>query len=333
MDFILTFVLKYFCVIIFIRKEIYFNGYYSFGLNMSLVDEIIKGRKTFFIAPDKGLFPENFLEDYLTQGFECYFIESDIFIPVAAKVDIILSIFKDSILFFNIDSALPDLTWEQLIVSARNKYPQAMFGVLYTKRQSDIEKKSLERKYLYEMGLQCGCIQLEYQKTNNYGLISKILQANQAQGRRQNVRAVCGGNCTVKFSSENSPNIIAKLSDISLSHFSLTFKIDEDFSIMDYEKITDCQFYVKGLHFVSDAIMVMKRQTGDSVLYVFAFSNSEGQSGLDDLNRRLLISKIYSIMQENCQNLLDKAFQTVLNNRGKKNGQKMFEEHSAKDSV
>lgn len=285
---------------------------------MSLLDEIIKGRKTFFIAPDKVLFPENFLEDYLIQGYECYFIESDIFIPISAKVDIILSIFRDSILFFNIDSPLSDTTWEKLIVSAKEKYPEAMFGVFYTKRQSEIEKKSLERKYLYEMGLQCGCIQLEYQKNNNYGIISKILQANQAQGRRQNVRAVCGGNCTVKFSSELEKDLVAKLTDISLSHFTLSFKTGEEINVKEYEKILDGQFYIKGLHFTSDAILVMKRQSMDSILFVFAFCTREGQSGLDELNRRLLIPKIYSIMMENCQMLLGQAFQTVLSNRGKK---------------
>ena len=63
----------------------------------NIVDEIIKGRKTFFIAPDRTLFPQSYLEEYLTLGYECYFIDTDIFLPIEVKVDIILSVFKDSI--------------------------------------------------------------------------------------------------------------------------------------------------------------------------------------------------------------------------------------------
>ncbi len=69
----------------------------------SLVNEIIKGRKTFFIAPDRTLFPQSYLEEYLVLGYECYFIDTDIFLPIEAKVDIILSVFKESILYVNVD--------------------------------------------------------------------------------------------------------------------------------------------------------------------------------------------------------------------------------------
>ena len=81
----------------------------------NLVDEIVKGRKTFFIAPDRSLFPQAYLEEYLTLGFECYFIDTDIFLPIEIKIEIILSVFKDSILFFNIDAPLQDNSWPRLI--------------------------------------------------------------------------------------------------------------------------------------------------------------------------------------------------------------------------
>ena len=41
------------------------------------VNEIVNGRKTFFITPDTSLMPELYLEDFFVLGYECYFIEND----------------------------------------------------------------------------------------------------------------------------------------------------------------------------------------------------------------------------------------------------------------
>ena len=41
------------------------------------VKDITSSRKTFFIAPDDSFFPESYLEDYFSLGYECYFIEND----------------------------------------------------------------------------------------------------------------------------------------------------------------------------------------------------------------------------------------------------------------
>ena len=81
----------------------------------SLVNEIIQGRKTFFIAPDKSLFPESYLEDYLALGYECYFVDTDIFLSITAKVEIILSVFQDALIFFSIDSPLQNDSWPNFI--------------------------------------------------------------------------------------------------------------------------------------------------------------------------------------------------------------------------
>lgn len=156
------------------------------------IKEIVAGRKTFFITPDTSLIPEVFLEDYFALGYECYFIEYDKRISLKKKIDILISIFHDVIIFFNIDYNVPDVEWPVFIKRLTEEYKnQACIGVVYTKRQTKDEKTKLEYKYLYEIGLACGCVQLEYQKKQNFGLIEKILYANQAQGRRKNIRALC----------------------------------------------------------------------------------------------------------------------------------------------
>lgn len=280
----------------------------------SLVDEIVKGRKTFFIAPDRSLFPQSYLEEYLTNGYECYFIDTDIFLPLETKIEIILSVFNDSILFFNIDAPIQDTTWPKLISQMQDKYPGALFGVIYAKRQTPTERHAIERLYLYTIGIQCGCIQLEYQKKNNFELIDKMLFANQAMGRRKNVRAVCSSSCKFQLYSETSGVIQGNLTDISISHFS--FVLPEGMlSLNDYEKIKDIAFTIKGLRFRSDAILYMTRSTENGRLFVFAFSTKNGQSGLDITNRTMVIPKIYEIMMDNCSDLLDKLFSSATRNR------------------
>ena len=139
------------------------------------IKEIVTGRKTFFITPDMSLFPECFLDDYFALGYECYFVENDKHTILQQKLDILISIFHDVIFFFNIDANVQNIEWPTFIRSLTESYSnQASIGVLYTKRQTKDEKNRLEYKYLFEMGLNCGCIQLEYQKKSNFGIIEKI---------------------------------------------------------------------------------------------------------------------------------------------------------------
>lgn len=282
------------------------------------VSEIIKGRKTFFIAPDRSLLPQGFLEEYLTMGYECYFIDNDIFLPIETKVEIILSIFKDCILFFNIDFLIQNLNWAKFIQGMKTKYPESLFGVLYTKRQTSAERAAIEKGYLFNIGIQCGCIQLEYQKKNNFGIIERALYANQAMGRRKNVRAVCTSSCTFQITTEKKEVISGKLNDISISHFSFT--VDENaLSLSEYEKLTDIAFSIKGLHMRSDAVLYISRNTDSGKLCVFAFVCKNGQNGLDPLNKQLLIPKLYEIMSENCNELLEKLFSAASHRRTLKN--------------
>lgn len=271
-----------------------------------MLSEIIQGRKTFFIAPDKSLLPLSYLEEYLSLGYECYFIDNDIFLPLEKKIQLILSTFKDSILFFNIDFPLLHGTWFNLISKMKKIHKDALFGVLYNKRQSQTERTQIEYTYLYLLELQCGCIQLEYQKKNNFGIIEKVLYANQATGRRRNVRAICTTSCTFHLKTPGGETIQGKLNDISLTHFSFTIPKGL-FEIPQYSRIRDINFTIRGTHFRSDAVMFMKRETDEGDLFVFAFSQENG-GGISPLNRKLIVPKLYEIMSSNCHELLSRLF-------------------------
>ena len=276
------------------------------------VNEIVTGRKTFFILPDTSLMPETFLEDYFALGYECYYVAYDKRVNLAKKIKVITSLFKDLIIFFNIDYNLPGYVWEDFIADyIHDNDNAASVGILYTKRQSKLEKNVLERKYLYEMGVRCGCIQLEYQKANNFELVGKILYANQAQGRRKTIRALCSSACTYTYTSgPYKDSITGTLQDISLSHFTVLVS-GTGLEIKLYEKIADIHFNIRGFLFRSDAVLVMERPVNGDMLYVFAFVNSNGQNGLDERTRGLLIPALYKLLTVNCNTILDQMYEKM----------------------
>lgn len=281
------------------------------------IEEIVTGRKTFFITPDTSLLPESFLEDYFSLGYECYFVENDKRVDIRRKIDIIINTFRDVILFFNIDYPISDVNWDEIIDNTLRKYNNGTsIGVFYIKRQSREEKLRLEKKYLFEKGLNCGCIQLEYQKKQNFEIIEKILRANQAQGRRKNIRALCSNTCTfqIRFNGGCYNGI---LQDVSLSHFSFLFS-ENTIPVKLYEKISDIHFNIRGFLFKSDAVLIMERKVGGKSLYVFAFTSSNGAAGLDQRIHQLLVPVIYQLMSANCKTLLDQLYMSGIEDKSEK---------------
>ena len=275
----------------------------------NLVKEFTKGRKTFFITPDKDLISPAFMEEYLSKDYECYFIQHDLNNTIQEKVEAIATLFSDCILFFNIDYHIEGVDWHELIENTKKRFSNVCIGVVYAKRKIPIEKTLLEQEYIFRMGLSSGCIQLEYQKNTNFILIEKVLYANQAMGRRKNVRVVCLNNSSFNLDDGHGNVTTYWLNDVSLSHFSFTIATDEpQLTLKEYEKVQNLSFVIKGMRFTSDAILFMKRQTSSGTLYVFAFVDREGKVGLDDMRRKLMVSKMYEMLSEACVSLLKKYF-------------------------
>ena len=265
-------------------------------------EHIIEGRKTFFICPDATLLPENYLEEYMARGYETYIIGDDRYCPLKAKVEVIIETFTDSILFFYIDMPVSGISWEKYIKELQEKYAgRILIGVLYAKRQSEEDKKKLEKYYLFDVGIQCGCISLEYQKAKNFALIDKVMYANQACGRRKNIRAICDTKSRVSFVTKHG-QIKGSILDISLSHFSAIFEKTLDVQL--YEKIPKVLINVNGLHFISDAILVMQRMKNGVMLNVFVFSNSMGQQGVESDIQPRLLERIYQMTSDKAKSLM-----------------------------
>lgn len=277
---------------------------------MDSMNEIVKGRKTFFIAPDELLLSQDFLEEYLAKDFECYFIKNDLNNSITTKVKTILSLFSDSIIFFNIDYHIENegTDWPHFIGQIAHDFPNVCIGIMYEKRKTLKEKYMIEKFYLYQLGIQGGCVQLEFQKYRNFVLIEKVLFANQAMGRRKTVRAICSNNnCYINLEDNKGKQLYLPINDISLSHFSITMK-DENQDVNLNNRLMNLSFIVKGMRFISNAMLFTKREIQDGTLYVFAFFNNLGKVGLDTSLNKLLIQKMYEILHENCTTILTESY-------------------------
>ena len=270
-------------------------------------EHIIEGRKTFFISPDPSLFPETYLEDYMARGYETYIIGDDRYCPLRAKIEVIIETFTDSILFFYIDSQVKGVHWDRYIKDLQQKYAgRILIGVLYLKRTNEDEKKQFEKYYLFDVGIQCGCIGLEYQKNKNFALIDKVMYANQACGRRKNIRAICDTKSRVSFISKHG-QIKGSVLDVSLSHFSCIFENTLDLQL--YEKVPKMLINVNGFHFASDAILIMQRPKNGVMLNVFVFSNSMGQQGVESDIQPKLLERIYQLTSDKAKSLMRVKFE------------------------
>ena len=275
-------------------------------------EHIIEGRKTFFIVPDASLLPETFLEDFMARGYETYIIGDDRYCPLKAKVEVIIETFTDSILFFYIDMPIKGIKWDKYIRELQEKYTgRILIGVLYLKRQSDEEKSKLEKYYLFDVGIQCGCIALEYQKNKNFALIDKVMYANQACGRRKNIRAICDTRSKVSIVTKHG-QLKGSVLDVSLSHFSCVFERTLD--IQMYEKVPKVLININGLHFATDAILIMQRQKNGVLLNVFVFSNSMGQQGVESDLQPRLIERIYQMTSDKAKSLMRYKFEEARKN-------------------
>ena len=265
----------------------------------------IEGRKTFFIAPDTSFLPESYLEDFLSRGYEAYIIKDFRFYPIYEQVKIIVETCPDSILFFFVDSDV-GVDWAKFIKYIQDEFQgKALIGVLYAKGRTDEQKAAMEKYYLFDLGLQCGCIELAYNKEKNFEIIDKVMYANQACGRRKNVRAICDSAASANFVYQGAV-VKGRVSDISVSHFS--FIPDPNYTFPDiplYTNIGEITVTFKGFRFkVPATLMIQRDLDGGKVLQVFVMLKSNGQQGLDEDIAEKVRERIYTMVTDKVKEAL-----------------------------
>ena len=258
---------------------------------VSLTEEIHV--KTFFVVPDLSLMPEDFLPSFFLKGFEAYYLLDDQYLDIPSKIRILFSLFPELIVFINTDRKLGNLDWRSYIKTLQSEYGErARIGVLYGKHIGEESRRQLEKFYLDDIGINCGCIPIEYRTASNLDLLLGALTANQANGRRKYLRAICGETCMFNFIREQI-RLEGRILDVGISHFSCEFQ-GPDPGLQMYEMATDIQLKLAGIICTISAVLFAKRVVGDTVINVFVFRDSRGQDGLDPD----VLSKVNGFIQD-----------------------------------
>jgi hypothetical protein len=277
-------------------------------------DEIISGIKTFFITPELSCMPEDFLPNFFLKGFETYYLMDDPYLDIASKIEVLFSIFPELLLFFNIDRRLSGIVWPEFIRGLKEKYAdRAMIGVLHNRKPKTPEREQLERTYLYDIGIVGGCIPVGYRKAENLILLTGVLTANQANGRRKFLRAICSASCGFNLDRERR-HLSGTIKDVSISHFSCVFD-GPDPNIPMYEKCANIQLNLSGTICTVNGVVCAKRVVDGTLLYVFVFRNSLDHDGLDAEMLSKVNGFIHATFGKNVMGLVNEGFDVRIKKR------------------
>jgi hypothetical protein len=197
---------------------------------------VARGRKVFFVYPHSVL-SEDLLVDILSSEYEIYCLKSHLLAEKAAQS------WPHSIFFINIDEALSETQWDAWIGRLRNAPATAAARLGIVTYNPNPERA---RKYLMEMGLPCGFIQLKLGVTEAKKIILRTLEANEARGRRKFVRARCAEGSQATFNvSVREAHLQGSVLDISAA--GMAFQFDSTFGLTQGTRLEDVQLRMKGL--------------------------------------------------------------------------------------
>lgn len=265
----------------------------------------IFGRKVFFIAPDAMLIPLSFMEDFCTLGYESHIVSRSNSIPDSVRK--ITKNFPDALIFFNIDTSIPGISYLQFIRQIRQENADIAIGIIFSAINQE-QAKHIEADYKNDVTPSVGCIALFSGKNKeNFDSILSALEKSGAKGRRNNIRAKCNNESHISF-WQGSSNFIAKLDDVNISHICCIPEGSESIRNMKiYDKIRNAHINVNGLEFNSDIVLIMKRiKMGISTAVFMFIKKPDDEPGLEAEAEIKLNKKIYEITSDEFKQLFNK---------------------------
>jgi len=255
---------------------------------------------------------DSFLETSFFNGYESYVICDDAYVSLEDKARMLLREFEELMLFFTIDKTYSMPQWASLIQQLQTAYKDARIGVLYKGIHAAPVDEKIKHLFLYEVGISCGCIPLQFSQIRNQQLLLNILSANEAAGRRKSIRLLCPDKFQLNF-FHNYRKCEARLLDVSVSHFSCTFhETDPDLALNT--SIGEIQLRLSGILFMVDARVALKRVMNGQMVYVFVYQSKGKTEGLEDALKTKMSSLICKYFQHTMHGHLNKVFHRSLVN-------------------
>jgi hypothetical protein len=218
-----------------------------------------QGKKVFLLYPHSVIHDE-MLDILIMSGFETYTLRDH------KRAVRILEHFPGSIMFINIDEGMPEHDWEIYIrqLQENPKTAGTRLGIL-----SYNQDKQLMEKYLMDLAVPCGYVQLKLGIQESTRIILNALQANEAKGRRKYIRAFCEDdiNATMNY---KSPEGLYQGKILDISSAGIAAKIPKFPDLAVNTVLRDVQLKLRGALCMTDAVLMGKRQ-GDGDVWILLF--------------------------------------------------------------
>ena len=217
------------------------------------------GKKIFLLYP-QSVIQQDMLDILIMAGYETYIILD------AERAKKLLTKFPGSIMYINIDERFKEKEWEKYIrgIMEDEATKDSMLGIL-----SYNQDKALMKKYLMDLALPCGYVQLKLGIKESTKIILGALEATEARGRRKFIRADCEDdlNATINIKS-GSGFMNGKILDISSA--GIAAKFDKFENLASNTMLYDIQLKLRTGLIRTDMIYMGKRMDRHHV-YILLF--------------------------------------------------------------
>lgn len=225
------------------------------------------GKKVFFLYPP-SVIRDEMIRRLIEQEYEVYMIKD---IGTANRL---LRKNPHSLCFINLDAAKSEPEWAAWITETMNNPETAHVGIGIVTYNSD---ENLQKKYLMDIGIQCGFIRLKLGIDESTRILLTTLQANEAKGRRKYVRANCQHDTIATLNLRDGPiKTGGKILDISVVGFSCF--LDPDPVMEKNSYIRDIQLKLRASLVRVEAVIYGMREVNDRTVYVLIFRNLDANS-------------------------------------------------------
>lgn len=247
-------------------------------------DDRVFGKKVFFLNPP-SVFSE-VLPVLIESEYELYTTTDH------ARLGGYLRRNPDCLVFVNIDEGEDERVWRSWIRSIKDEKASAAtrFGII-TMLTDDAKKQT----YLMDIGIECGFIVVKTGAAKTTEILLKMLEANEAKGRRRYVRSECPEG-SADFSCRTTAGLLrGSLKDISSAGMSTGFT--DSFAPGPGTRLKDIQLNLKGARVIVHGVVIGGRDDGSEgptrvIMFEPASLNEDKRNKLRSFVRKLLQTRM-----------------------------------------
>lgn len=219
------------------------------------------GKKVFFIYPNSVIQVE-MVAELIKDEYEIYLIKDYL------KALTLFRRYSNSVVFINIDEGQSEPQWEEYVQTIKNDPDLEAIQIGIMTYNDD---PALAQKYLMDIMVSGGFIKLSLGLKESTAIVRKVLEANEARGRRRFLRVKCGDKHSTLNFQRGSETLTGTIMDISSAGMACTFEPEP--RMVHNTEVESIQIKLKGTLGLVSGIVMGTRQEGENLVYIILFTN------------------------------------------------------------